>query len=128
MATSVRLELAGQRPSASIADRPLPSRQLDLGLLGNLERVVNLDAKVPHGAFQFRMAQEQLHGSQVPGSGIDQRWLGTPNRMRSTPRRIKSDLLEPAVQNASVLPCAEVRRQMQSARETGSRPAAVPPT
>jgi len=36
---ALRSELAGQRPSVLTADRPLPCRQLDLGLLSYLERV-----------------------------------------------------------------------------------------
>ena len=60
----------------------------DFGLLGDLERVVNLNAEIPDGAFKLRVAEEQLYGSEVAGSPVDQGWLRTPNRVRSIPRRI----------------------------------------
>jgi hypothetical protein len=58
------------------------------------------------------MAKEQLHASQVPGSPIDQRWLGMPDRVRSVPRPVKAGLLNPAVHNTGVLARAEVRRRL----------------
>lgn len=35
---------------------------LDLGLLGDLQRVVYLDAEVSDGAFELGMAKQQLNG------------------------------------------------------------------
>ena len=87
----------------------LPGPLSNFGLRGNFESVVDLDAEVSHGALELRMAEEQLHGSQIPGSPVDEGWLGTPDRVRSVPGRIKADFLHPAVNNASVLPRAEVR-------------------
>ena len=52
-----RLLVAGQRPSASTADRQLPLRQLDLGLLGYLERVVNVNPEVADGAFELAVTE-----------------------------------------------------------------------
>jgi len=89
----------------------------DFRLLGDFESVVDLDAEVPHSAFELRMTKQQLHGSQIPGSPIDERRLRTPDRVRAVRRRIKADLFDPTVHNASVLPRAEVRRRMQSTRE-----------
>jgi hypothetical protein len=34
---------------------------LHLSLLGDLQRVVNLDAEVPNGALELGVAQEKLH-------------------------------------------------------------------
>jgi hypothetical protein len=53
----------------------LPGLASDFGLLGHLERVVDLVAEAPHDAFGLRMTEEQLHSSQAPGSPMDQRGL-----------------------------------------------------
>ena len=49
--------------SQRVAFRPLPSGRLDLGLLGNLKCIVDIDAQVPNGAFELAVAKKQLHGS-----------------------------------------------------------------
>ena len=57
-----RLLMAGQRPSVLFADRPLPpSGGVDLGLLGDLKRVVDLDPAVTDGAFEVSMAEQGLN-------------------------------------------------------------------
>jgi hypothetical protein len=55
-------------PHSTDADRRL---NLYLRLLCHFQRVVDLDAQVPHGAFQF----VQLHDPQILGPSIDQRAL-----------------------------------------------------
>jgi hypothetical protein len=52
-----RPKLAGQRPLATGADRPLSHRQLHLGLFGYLERVVNVNLEVADGAFELAMTE-----------------------------------------------------------------------
>jgi len=44
--------LAGQRPSYSA----VATSDLHLGLLGDLQPVVDLDPEIPDGALQFRMS------------------------------------------------------------------------
>jgi len=44
-------------------------------LLRKEKRIVNLDAEIPHGAFQLCMAQEELTGAQIASPFIDQRDL-----------------------------------------------------
>jgi hypothetical protein len=95
---------ADSRPTAS-----------DFGLLGDLERVIDLDAKIPHRAFELRVAKEELDGSQVPSSPVDQSWLRASDRVGSVRGRIEADLLHPPIDNSSVLPSAKVRRRVQSA-------------
>jgi Integrase core domain len=56
---------------------------LYLRLLCHFQRVVDLDAQVPHGAFQFSVDQQQLHDTQILGPSIDQRCLCTPHRVGS---------------------------------------------
>jgi len=45
-----RLLLAGQRPSSSAA--ATDTTRLHLGLLGDLQRVIDLDAKIPDGTLE----------------------------------------------------------------------------
>ena len=49
----------------------------DIDLLCDLKGIVDLDTKIPHGTFNLRMAEQELHRAQVPGSPIDQCRLGS---------------------------------------------------
>ena len=50
--------MAGQPPFPCVADRTLPhSSSLDVGLLGYLERVVNINSEIAHGAFELKMTE-----------------------------------------------------------------------
>jgi hypothetical protein len=57
---------------------PRPS---DVDLLGDGERVIDLEAKVPDRALHLGMAEEQLNRAEVPGSPIDQGRLGSTQRV-----------------------------------------------
>ena len=46
----------------------------DFRLLGDLESVVDLDAEVPHSAYELRMAKQQLHGSHQTVAIRKSRW------------------------------------------------------
>jgi hypothetical protein len=53
---------SGRRPEGE-PDRVRPAiPQLDLGLLRNLQGVIDLDPKVSNGALQLGMAEQQLDG------------------------------------------------------------------
>ena len=63
----------GLRPSSpAVATSPA---ELHLSLLGDLQRVVDLDSEVSDGALQFAMAEEKLDGPEIPGPPVDQRRL-----------------------------------------------------
>jgi hypothetical protein len=76
-----RREVAG----SDLSQRPRPDAgrlASNFRSLGDHESVVvDLDAEIPHSAFELRMAKQQLHGSQTPGSPIDRRRLGTPDQV-----------------------------------------------
>ena len=55
---------------------------LDLGLLGDLQRVIHLYAEVPDGALQLGVAKQQLNGSQVLRAFVDQGRFRSPHRVR----------------------------------------------
>jgi hypothetical protein len=57
--------LAGKRPSNSAV--ATGTTRLDLGLLGDLKGIVNLNAEIPGGTFKLRVPEQQLHGSEISG-------------------------------------------------------------
>ena len=44
----------------------------DVDLLCDFDRVIDFDAEIPHGTFEFRVTQQQLHRAQIACSAIDQ--------------------------------------------------------
>jgi hypothetical protein len=44
---------------------------LDLDLLGNCERVINIDAEISDGALDLGMAQQELDGTEVARSSVN---------------------------------------------------------
>jgi hypothetical protein len=47
------------------------AKGLHLGLLGDLECIIDLDTQIPHGAFELGVPEQQLHRPKVLGSSID---------------------------------------------------------
>jgi len=66
----------------------------DVDFLGDLDGVVNLDAEVADGALDFGVSKQQLNSAQVAGPAVDQRGLGSPQRMRPERQRIEADASE----------------------------------
>ena len=82
--------IVGERPlwgMRHISDRRTRSLtslgNLHLGLLGNLQRIVDLDAEIPNCAFEFRVPEQQLNSSEISSSLIDHRSFRTSQRMRA---------------------------------------------
>ena len=73
------LLLAGLRPSGSAVATSLAG--LHLSLLGDLQRVVNFDAKVSDCALQLGMPKQELNGSEVLRTLVNQRCLGSLHRL-----------------------------------------------
>ena len=72
-----RLQLAGQRPSSpAVRDQPT---KLHLSLLGDLQRVVDLDSEVSDGALKFAVAEQKLNRPEIPGPPVDQCRFGAPH-------------------------------------------------
>ena len=65
--------------------------ELDLRLFGDREGVVDLDAKISHGALELGMAEKQLDGAQIMRSPIDQCRFGPAQRVRATRPRVEPD-------------------------------------
>src|SRR5438477_12902324 len=80
-----------------------------LGLLGNLESVVDLDAEIPNCAFEFRVPEQQLNGSEISGPPIDHRSFRTSHRMRAVCRCVQTDRVDPRPNNPRILPSRKMR-------------------
>ena len=63
----------------------------DLHLFRYRKRVVHLDAEISDRAFNLRVAEQELHGSQIAGASVDQCRLRPTQRMRTEQFRIKSN-------------------------------------
>lgn len=63
----------------------------NLCLLRHLQSVIDLDTQIPNSALQLRMAEQQLHCSQVLRSAIDQRCFGSTKRMGTVERGVETD-------------------------------------
>ena len=50
----------------------------DIDLLGDLDSVIDLNAEIPNGALDLRMAQQKLNRSEVSSSPVDQHGLRAP--------------------------------------------------
>ena len=60
----------------------LPGRS-DVGLLGDGERVIDLDAEIAHRALDLGVAEQKLDRPQIAGAAVDQRGLGPAQRVRA---------------------------------------------
>ena len=74
-----------RRPLA-VATRP---RRLHLGLLGDLQGVVDLDPEVSDRALQLGVPKEELNRPEISGPPVDQRGFGAPQRMGAVSRRVE---------------------------------------
>ena len=81
-----------------------PPPRLSVDFLGDLDGVVNLDAKVAEGVFDLRVAEQQLDGPKVAGTSVDQCRLGSSQRVRTELQRIETDTCDPLADQPCVLP------------------------
>src|SRR5215471_5022955 len=93
--------LRGRGPATT---RPRITSSLQLDLLRYGKRVVYLDAEIAHCAFQLRVPEKQLHGSQVARFLIYLCRLGPSHRMRAIGRAIKSGARDPRMDDPGILP------------------------
>jgi hypothetical protein len=48
----------------------------DVNLFRYGKGIIDLDAEVPDGAFNFGVAEQELHSAQITGAAVDQGCLG----------------------------------------------------
>ena len=91
--------------SWSMSGSPL----LRFGMFSNLECVINLYAQIPDGAFQLCMTKEQLHCPEVLRPSVDQCRLGAPQGMGPVVMMIKTNQVNPGVDDPGILASGNVR-------------------
>jgi hypothetical protein len=69
---------------------------LDVNLLRNGNGVVHLDAQIPHCALDLTMPEEQLDGPEIACAPVDERCLGSAQRVGPIETRVKINADEPA--------------------------------
>ena len=88
--------------------RPPPVQwALYLRVLSNVEGVFHLNPEVSDGALELGVPEEELDGSQVFGSLVDQSGFCAPQRMRAVHRGVQPDVGYPRRNKASILPALD---------------------
>ena len=80
------------------------SQGSDVDLLGNLNGVIDFDAKVSNGALNFRMPEQNLNRSEVPCSPVDQHSLRPAQGVRAELSWIEPDAGHPLLDKSCILP------------------------
>ena len=75
----------------------------DVDFLGDIKRVVDLDAEVSNRAFDLGVAEEQLNRPQVARAPVDQGRLRPPHGMRGVLARVEADAADPLAHETSIL-------------------------
>jgi len=63
--------------------------------------------KVAHGALDLGVPEQELHGTEVTGSAVDQYSLRAPQRVGAELGRIEPDAGDPLMDKTCVLPSCE---------------------
>ena len=93
-------------PIYSRAERfPLCPGRSDINLFGYGEGIVDLDAEIPDGAFDFGVPQQELDSPQISRASINQRCLCSSQGMGAKDVWVQSDARSPFGDKPSVLPC-----------------------
>ena len=82
------------------------------------ERILDIDAQVSNGSLDFRVAEQNLHGTQVARLLVDDRGLGSSQRMRPVVLRTQSDPGHPLINEPSILPGANMIGVIDPARKS----------
>jgi hypothetical protein len=67
----------------------------DVDLLGNDERIIDLDAKISDGALHLGVPKEQLNHAEVAGPPVNQDRFGSPQRMGAEQGWVEADPDDP---------------------------------
>jgi len=90
---------------------------LYLRALGESERILDVHAQVPNGALDLRMAEQDLHGAQVARLLVDDRGLGSSQRVRPVILWPQSDASHPFINEPGILPSANMIGVIDAARK-----------
>jgi hypothetical protein len=111
-------EPAGRRGVKGQAARPTSGRrdggdrqeQSALDTLRHLQSIVDLDVEMPHCVLDFPVPEQELNGAEVLCCPIDQRRLGSAQRMCPVLARISADHQHPAFHDPRILPRVQMLR------------------
>ncbi len=81
------------------------------------ERILDVDAQIANRALDLRMTEQNLHGAQVTRLLVDDRRLGSAERMGAVVLRAQSDPGHPFINEPGVLPGADVVHVINPARK-----------
>ncbi len=90
---------------------------LHLGALGEEERVLDIDAQVTDRALDLCMTEQDLHSTQVARPLIDDRSLGSAERVGPVVLPAQPNPGHPLINEASVLPGADMIDMINPARK-----------
>ena len=86
--------------------------------------IIDLDAKVPNGAFDFGVAEQELNRPQVARAPIDQGRLGSPERMGPEEVRVQPNARDPLGDEPRILPGRHAQSRTPAGEQKFTRPSA----
>ena len=90
---------------------------LDVDFLRNLDRIIDLDTAIAHGAFDLGMPEQELHGSEVTGAPVDKDSLRPAQGERAELSRIEPDAGNPLLYEPCELACCEASLAVSASRK-----------
>lgn len=66
-----------------------------LGLLSNLKRIIDFYSVITHCTLQLGMSKQQLNGSEVLGTPVDQSGFGSSHHVGAKSDKIESNGVNP---------------------------------
>jgi hypothetical protein len=75
----------------------------NIDLLRDLDRIVDLYAKIPHRALDLGVTEQELDSPEIAGSPVDQHCLRASQRVCTEFRWVEADARDPFLDEASIL-------------------------
>ncbi len=98
------LESAAQEAPPTASGLSGIASEVEMSIFSDLDRVIDLNAKIPHRALYLGVPEQQLDCSKIAGSPVDQHSLRAPQRVRAEFRWIKANAGPPLLDEPCVLP------------------------
>lgn len=89
----------------------------NLGLFCQLQRILDVCAKIPDRVLDLGVTQQDLNCTEVPGRLVDDRGLSAPERVGAIVLPPEPNRCHPFIDEASILARAQVAGVLNSARE-----------
>ena len=94
-----------------------PLSPLEIGLLGQNKGVIHLNAKIPDGAPQLRVAEQELTNAKVAGTFVSERHLGPAQAAGAVSSWIEAGEGNSLVHKSAVLPRRDMFAEIAPARK-----------